>query len=227
VSWLESLNNSQLVSWRVLWLVLLRVCLPLPVFLALAILVGQHPQGLAWDVAILNTIHAAARPSLDIFAATLTNFGGFFGVLLIAVVIGLVLLYRQQWRSLLCLIITLLGTGILNLTTKALFHRPRPQLWDGILPHWGYAFPSGHAMASMSIVVIVIGLTWGSRWCWLAIFAGSIFVAAIAWTRLYLGAHYPSDILAGWLLALGWTISISLAVRQNLAKPIDFPQDAP
>jgi membrane-associated phospholipid phosphatase len=221
VSRLESLRFQ--MTWR-FWL-LVGAFLPLLVFLALAILVEGHPQGLAWDVLILTRIHAGTSPRLDRVAAILTGFGGFTGTLVLGTSLGLVLIYRQQWRSLAYLLMTLLGTGILNLSAKALFHRPRPQVWDGILPQWGYAFPSGHAMASLSLMIVLVALSWQSQWRWLALATGCIFAAAIAWTRLYLGAHYPTDILAGWLLALGWGVSASLV--QPLIKPLNLPQDVP
>jgi undecaprenyl-diphosphatase len=60
-------------------------------------------------------------------------------------------------------------------------------------------------------------LTWGSEGCkWVAFWGGG-FVIAIAWTHLYLGAHYPSDIVAGWLVLFAWAIGVSLIIRPQLA----------
>ncbi len=47
---------------------------------------------------------------------------------------------------------------------------------------------------------------------------GGLFVVAIGWTRIYLGVHYPSDILAGWLVSIGWAVGVSLIVRPHLRR---------
>ncbi|HEY9618509.1 MAG TPA: phosphatase PAP2 family protein, partial [Microcoleaceae cyanobacterium] len=71
------------------------------------------------------------------------------------------------------------------------------------------------AMSSMTLVAALIILTWGSRWCRSAMLIGGIFVVTIAWTRLYLGVHFPSDILAGWMVALAWVVGVSLVIKPN------------
>ena len=62
----------------------------------------------------------------------------------------------------------------------------------------------------MTFVTTLIILTWQTKWRWLVISLGGLFALAIAWTRLYLGVHFPSDILGGWFLAITWSISSSL-----------------
>jgi undecaprenyl-diphosphatase len=62
----------------------------------------------------------------------------------------------------------------------------------------------------MTFVIILIILTWRTKWRSLVIGLGGLFAIAIAWTRLYLGVHFPSDILAGWFLAITWSILSSL-----------------
>ncbi|MDX2240635.1 MAG: phosphatase PAP2 family protein [Leptolyngbyaceae cyanobacterium bins.302] len=76
-----------------------------------------------------------------------------------------------------------------------------------------YVFPSGHAMASASFVMVLIVLAWNTRWRWLVLVGGSLFVLAIGWTRIYLGMHYPSDVVAGWLLEIAWSFAVLLVIR--------------
>lgn len=195
------------------WLTMLvGVCLPLLVFSVLAITVGLNGDGFLWEIPILQAVHATVQPELDGFASTLTKFGVFWGVFPVASVTGLVLLYQQRWRSLLYVTTTLLSSIVINRAAKLFFHRARPHLWEVPIPEPDYAFPSGHAMSSMTLVAVLVGLTWGTRWCGWVLVSGSAFVVAIAWTRLYLGVHYPSDILAGWMLSLAWTVSVRLLV---------------
>jgi membrane-associated phospholipid phosphatase len=89
-------------------------------------------------------------------------------------------------------------------------------LWESLSHKSSYSFPSGHAMASMTFVAALVILIWGTRWCGLVLALGSAFVIAIGWTRLYLGVHFPSDILAGWTAALAWAIGVSLVLKPRV-----------
>lgn len=207
-------------NWQLLILLLAGVYLPLLIFILLAVEIWQHQGGLTWDVAILMAIHATSQKSLDLFAATFTQLGTRWGVIPATAILSLALLYLKRWRSLTYFLITMIGCGFINITAKALLHRVRPSLWE--YPALSdFSFPSGHAMASMTFVAALVILTWGSRWCLRMLLFGGIFVVIIAWTRLYLGVHYPSDILAGWMIAIAWAISVNLLVRPRLTKPVE------
>ena len=154
-----------------------------------------------------------------LLATILTKLGVFWGVFPVASAIALLFLRRRRWRSLTYLLTTLFGSIIINRTAKALLHRVRPHLWSSPAPEFDYGFPSGHAMSSMTLVAALVILTWNSRWRLPVGLIGSLFVASIGWTRLYLGVHYPSDILAGWMVSIAWAIGVSLLIRPNLTKP--------
>jgi membrane-associated phospholipid phosphatase len=158
------------------------------------------------------------------------SIGCILGGFSISVAIGVKLLYRHQWRSLWYLCISLLGNGAINRGAKLLFHRERPHIWEVIDPELDYAFPSGHAMSSMAFAVVLLVLVWDKPWRWLVGILAGLFVLAIAWTRLYLGVHYPSDILGGWLLALGWMMGATLLIRPQEAfgdAPNSMPETPP
>lgn len=201
-----------------LLVLLLGVFLPLQIFGDLAEDVWEHQGGFPWDVPILLAIHSTARPQLDAFASTLTKFGVFWGVFPVATVMAIVLLIQRRWYALAYLITTLTGSILINRTAKVLLHRVRPHLWVSPAPEFDYGFPSGHAMSSMTLVAALVILTWGSRWVWIALVAGSVFVLAIGWTRLYLGVHYPSDILAGWTVSIAWAVGVSLLIKPYPTK---------
>lgn len=207
--------------WRSLLSLILGVYLPLFIFVILAVQIWQQEGGLAWDVSIMTAIHATSQARLDVIASTLTKFGTRWGVIPASVVISLILLYQNRWRSLTYFLITGLGCSVINPAAKATLHRVRPSLWEyPALPD--FSFPSGHAMASMVFVAALGVLTWKTRWWNWVLGLGSLFVVAIGWTRLYLGVHYPSDILAGWMLSLAWAMGVALVVkpyrvRQNIA----------
>lgn len=204
-------------NWQSL-LLLFGIYMPLAIFTILAIQIWQLEGGLWWDVAIMKAIHATAQAQLDVMVAIWTKFGTWWGVIPVSILIGIGLLYARQWRFLTYWILTLGGSGVINQLAKLWLHRVRPSLWDHP-PHPEFSFPSGHAMASMGFVVALVVLTWNTRWQIWVWWLGSLFVVTIGWTRLYIGVHYPSDILAGWMLSIAWAIATSLVV-----KPLSLPQ---
>ncbi|HIK33971.1 MAG TPA: phosphatase PAP2 family protein [Oscillatoriales cyanobacterium M59_W2019_021] len=198
---------------------ILGFCLPLAAFAGLAWLVCQHRQGLWWDVAILQAVRTTHRPWLDRLVTGFTPLGIWWGVLPAALVMVGLLAYRGKWRSVLYVEIAFMGTAVLNFVAKLFFHRVRPHLWEDVPWMREYSFPSGHSMASLALVIAIVMLTWQSRWRPLAIVGGGAFVLAIGWTRLYLGVHYPSDIIGGWLLETAW-----MAMSVLLIQPPPFYQ---
>ncbi|MGM3304873.1 phosphatase PAP2 family protein [Anabaena sp. WFMT] len=212
------LKNLLLSHWRSLLLMFMGVYLPLQVVEILAVKIWQNKGGFPWDVPILMAIHSTANPQLDIFAVVLTKWGSFWTALPVLSAIALLLLRKRRWRTFAYLLTTALGTLLINRTAKEFMQRVRPQLWISKAPEFDYAFPSGHAMTSMTLVAILVILTWHRPWRWLVLTFGSLYILAIAWTRLYLGVHFPSDILAGWMVALAWAIGVSLIIKPNLHR---------
>jgi membrane-associated phospholipid phosphatase len=219
-SFLVVLKHLIIVHRTALLLLLLGVFFPLQIFGALAEDVWESEGGFPWDEPILLAIHSTANPQLDQLAAGLTKLGVFWGVFPVAIAIALAMLIQRRWRKLAYLVTTLLGSIVINRTAKVLLHRVRPHLWESPAPEFDYGFPSGHAMSSMTLVAALLILSWGSRWFWLVAIVGSLFVLAIGWTRLYLGVHYPSDILAGWTASIAWAMGVRL-----LIKPYATPQE--
>lgn len=207
-------------QWQSLLLLLLGVILPLLVVEQFTIVIFNQGT-FAWDKAVLLVIHSTTDPILDRIAITITPLGVFYGVFPVSAVVSIALLYQRQWRKLTYLLVTLLGSAIINRTAKIWLHRDRPDFWESLTPHTDFSFPSGHAMSSMTLVAALVILTWGTRWCGWTSAIGGLFVLIIAWTRLYLGVHFPSDILAGWMVSLAWAIGVSLVIRPQLESSIE------
>ncbi|MBD2463194.1 phosphatase PAP2 family protein [Oscillatoria sp. FACHB-1407] len=202
--------------WRSLLLLTLGVYLPLQAFAILALQIWKLEGGLTWEVPLMMAIHDMATATIDRTAELLTTLGSAKRVALIVIPIAFAFFRQKRWRSLIYLLTTLVGCVAINLAAKGFWHRVRPHLWDGYLTPQDFSFPSGHAMTSMAFAATFVLLTWGSRWIWLALPLGTVYVVAIGWTRLYLGVHYPSDILAGWMLAIAWAIGMSIVVKPHL-----------
>ncbi|HIK46302.1 MAG TPA: phosphatase PAP2 family protein [Leptolyngbyaceae cyanobacterium M65_K2018_010] len=143
----------------------------------------------------------------------MTDLGTVWGVL--PATLGLVALafYRRAWWMGSYLILTMVGTMVLTPLAKLLWHRVRPTLWQGVPLPKDFSFPSSHATYSLALVLALMLLTWGSpKFPWI-LGLGTWFVLFIGWSRLYLGIHYPSDILGGWLLATAWTLGLYWLMR--------------
>jgi undecaprenyl-diphosphatase len=207
-----------------LLLLLVGIFAPLYIFGELAEDIWRNEGGFTWDIPILLAIHSTAHPQLDRFAELLTKTGVFWGVFPVAIGLTLFLLIRRRWHQAAFFLMALLGSAVINRTAKVLLHRVRPQLWTSPAPEFDYGFPSGHAMSSMTLVAALVILSWKSRWRWVALIVGGLYVLAIGWTRMYLGVHYPSDILAGWMASIAWTVGVSLLIKPFAAKqpvPLD------
>lgn len=125
-----------------------------------------------------------------------------------AVAVGL-LLARRRVSSLLFLG-TVAGGFALNSALKIVFSRARPQLWPSLVKETTYAFPSGHAAMSTvffgGLAAVIFHLSRRRLHRVAAIAVGSVFVLGVATSRIYLGAHWATDTIAGVLLGLFWVV---------------------
>ena len=80
-------------------------------------------------------------------------------------------------------------------------------------------FPSGHAMASSALALSLIVIFWSTKWRWLVLAGAIFYVVIIALTRLYLGVHYPTDILAGWAVSCAWVAIVSVTIGYRRISP--------
>jgi undecaprenyl-diphosphatase len=89
------------------------------------------------------------------------------------------------------------------------------------------SFPSGHAMASMALAVALIVLLWPTRWRYPMLLGGIFFTIMVGLSRIYLGVHYPSDVLAGWVASLAWVMGLSRVLYGRFGKPSASQTPAP
>ncbi len=196
----------------------LGVLAPLVLFGLLAEDVWQR-EGIGWDERILLAVHARATPTFDAIMLLFTRIGAPLPMIIFVAALLLLLLLRGRRADGLFLIGAVGGAAALNLLAKLLFQRARPALWPALSPETDYGFPSGHAMGSVAVVASLTILLWPTRWRWVALTLGALFVAAVGLSRVYLGVHYPSDILAGWSASLAWVTGTRLvwsAARRRL-----------
>ncbi|QOW25410.1 phosphatase PAP2 family protein [Lysobacter sp. H23M47] len=192
-------------------LVFLTLLLPLWGFSELA---GELRAGavFGFDEPILRGLRAMASPGADRFFVAVSKLGYLYGVVPVDIVLIAGLFLRRNVRVATFASMAVVGSALLNLSAKRIFSRDRPSLWESITPELTSSFPSGHAMGSATLAAVVIVLAWHTRWRWPVIAAMSAFVLLVGTSRVYLGVHYPSDILAGWAVASAWVAACHLAV---------------
>ena len=186
-----------------------------------AVLVGEvHEHDVfAFDAPLLNMLHALATPTLNGFFVWVSKLGFAWGVIPLDVIVLLWLAARRRHRDTLFFGLAVIGSVVLNVVAKNYFARARPSLWLSITPESTYSFPSGHAMGSATLGIALILLFWRTRWRWLVTPVALMFVLLVGVSRVYLGVHYPSDILAGWAAAMVWVVGMYQLVDRTAPPP--------
>jgi undecaprenyl-diphosphatase len=179
-------------------------------------------ETLAFDLRIRAAVHALASPHLTHVFVLVSTFGG-PGVLgpLGAVLIA-VFAWRRWWRGALLLAVSLGGAGLLDTALKYAFHRTRPAAFFGYPAPASYSFPSGHALFSFCFFTTGAALLAPRlrspalrRLVWIV---AALAVLAVGFSRIYLGVHYPSDVLAGYAAGLLWSTAIMVGDRVAHAR---------
>ena len=157
----------------------------------------------------LNTwLHAHRSPQLTTTFLVITALGSTLPASCIAVVVGLYLLWRRQTYWLAAGWLSVFGGMLLNKFLKYEFHRPRPHFDDPILALTSYSFPSGHTMAATVLYGVLAAylVTKIKRRSFrvLVILAAILLIALVGFSRMYLGAHYLSDVLGAIAEGLAW-----------------------
>jgi membrane-associated phospholipid phosphatase len=185
----------------------LGVFVPLCLFAVLAREV-VHVQPPPWDVAVLTWLHAHGSPAADRWMIWASRIGIWYGLIPFSVLLAFWLLARREVSRFSFFVLSMLGSWLLNVLTKQLFGRERPALWPSPAPEESFSFPSGHAMGSMSLAAAVGVLAWRTRYRWAAVLGGAAFTLLVSGSRLYLGVHYPTDVLGAWLASLAWVLGL-------------------
>jgi membrane-associated phospholipid phosphatase len=178
------------------------------------ILAGITP---AFDYAIRASLHSVASPGFTSVMIAASRFGGPAWLAPIGVAIAIAFLIRGWKRGALLVLITMAGAGLLDTLLKQTFARVRPAaFFDYPLP-LSHSFPSGHAFFAASffggLAVLVAGrlhngLLRAGVWT-----VTTALILVIGMSRVYLGVHYPSDVLAGYAGAVVWVAAVALGDR--------------
>ena len=212
--WEHSLPNKTARTGAALVLSLLTSVAALALFGWLADKV-VHGATLRFDLQVRAAVHGIASPELTTAMLVITSLGS--GIFLLAATgLAFVTFLTVNWhRAAVWLLIAMVGAAVLNSAMKHSFHRPRPSPFFNYPLPASESFPSGHALASFCFYGAVAALC-SSRLrarplqisVWVAAMA---LIAIIGFSRIYLGVHYFSDVLGGYLAAGVWVGALAAA----------------
>lgn len=173
-----------------------------------------------FDLAVRSCVHQFASPAMT-HAMTAVSLLG-YNILIVELVLAIAVFLFLGWRHAAgWLAVSMGGALALDLALKYAFHRPRPQPFFGAAPH-SYSFPSGHALCAFCFYAVLAGLIAArTRSLVLRIAVGiaaAALVIAIGISRIYLGMHFPSDVIAGYLAAAVWVASLLALDRWRVRR---------
>jgi membrane protein DedA with SNARE-associated domain/membrane-associated phospholipid phosphatase len=175
----------------------------------------------ALDTRIENLLYAFRDPLLVKVFLWITLLAKAKIVLCVALSLVFLFFLWNKREFVIPLIVVLTGSGMFNLLGKVAFHRQRPS-GVSVYAETSFSFPSGHAVISAALYGFAVYFLWRLAATWRTrlniLFAGLFLVAAIGFSRLYLGVHFLSDVLGGYLLGLLWLIIGICMVEWNARK---------
>ena len=173
-------------------------------------LAGEVKEGetQAFDEAVLQWIGQRQVPWVEETLVEVTMLGTAVVVATIVGVAGLFLWLTRHRYSTILLLVATSGGFVLNKILKNVFDRPRPQVFEWGAHPISSSFPSGHTMSAVIVYMTVAYLAarlQKQRWArWLTMVVALLLILLISFSRMYLGVHYPSDVMAGATIGLAW-----------------------
>jgi undecaprenyl-diphosphatase len=188
----------------------------------LALLSGFHheviePQTRGIDLGLMNAMHSYATPALTHVMFAFTDIGSAGPVFALIALFLAWLLFTRQFRDAVGFATSVVGALLLNHVLKHWFQRQRPDVPWALTHEKSFSFPSGHAMMGIVVFGMLAYLLYRHQHsrsaCVLDILIAAIVVIGIGTSRVYLGVHFPTDILGGWIAGGVWLLAAILAME--------------
>jgi membrane-associated phospholipid phosphatase len=222
---------------RILGAAVALVLVTVPYALTLQLVEQRWPPLLRVDRGVRDSLngYAVTHPGFVEIMRFISDTGSapvWTGVL--AVVVGW-LLWRRLPRLALFVVVTAVGSAMLNAAIKSGVHRLRPVLAHPVAHEQGLSFPSGHAQAAMvgyAVLLIIFVPMLHGAWRWIVLAGAAVAVLSIGFSRLVLGVHYASDVAGGFALGAAWVLVMAVVFnvltfdprRRVRATPAGQPQ---
>ena len=180
---------------------------------------GDWAVGLPWERALMLSIDRTVPTFFDWVMLSLPWLGTNLTLFPIIAAVSL-WLWRKKGRGELALqlLVLVVGSLVLNAALKAIFDRPRPELWEHRGQFAWASYPSGHAIVGVAIYFTVARMLLRERsWRWPYVVA-TLMLAVVLYSRLYLGVHWPTDVIGGLLLGFVWLAVVEIAFRPLVSR---------
>ncbi|MBA3328971.1 MAG: phosphatase PAP2 family protein [Solirubrobacterales bacterium] len=180
------------------------------------------------DLAIVRALHEGALGWATSSVGDITHLGGTAGAVIATIVAAVVMLALRHWHAALAVVLSVAATQAVVDVLKSVVERARPPADSAHIEAAGYAFPSAHAATTMALygllALVAIAHLRGAARRWACAIAG-VVIAGVGATRVLLGAHYPTDVLAGWLVGAvvalaAWRLAQALRGLSRRAAPV-------
>ncbi len=174
-------------------------------------------EAFAFDKTILLSIHQLANPALDQLMIGITRLGDPRTVVPLTAIIFCLLCVRRYFLEAQFFALNAFGGAVLSYVLKLVFSKARPTLWSQPISEATFSYPSGHAIGSMVLygflayVLASLYPRYGKAFYGAAV----LLIVAIGFSRLYLGVHWPTDIIAGYGIGFLW-VSVCITLLRLL-----------
>ena len=179
-------------------------------------------HGVPWEIALLRDLHTTLPTVIDRLVLVLPWLGTNLTILPGIAIAAYILAKRRRRDLITVLIVAAAGNYVIAFFLKYALDRPRPTLFTARGEYTGPSYPSGHAMLATSVLFVIAYLLrrerdW--RWPYAVVF---IFGLLTVYSRLYLGVHWPTDVLAGALLGFLWLTAMLRAMDARRDDLVTF-----
>ncbi|MFD0716677.1 phosphatase PAP2 family protein [Paenibacillus sp. GCM10027626] len=183
---------------------------------------ATHEKLVDFDLSVIETVQGWENDTLTSVMKIFTFLGSSKGVMILAFLAAVILFLVLRHRMELVLLIgSVGGVAVLNEALKMLYQRNRPEL-HRLIEETGFSFPSGHSMAAFTFYAVLAFLLWRHTKSLLGrlllVVLAAVMIVMIGLSRVYLGVHFPSDIIGGYWISACWTWVCLSAFRQYKGK---------
>jgi undecaprenyl-diphosphatase len=179
-------------------------------------------HGYPWEIVLMRDAHTRLPRFVDALVLAVPWFGTNVTILPGVAIASFVLAKRRRRDLIAVLIVAAVGNYVIAFLLKYALNRPRPTLFTARGEYTGPSYPSGHAMLATSVLFVVAYLLRrerGWQWPYYVVFA---FGLVTIYSRLYLGVHWPTDVLAGAVLGVIWLAAMLLAMDAHTNELVRF-----
>jgi membrane-associated phospholipid phosphatase len=176
-------------------------------------------EGFSWDVPLMRDIHRLSTPWLDTLMKAITLTASAAVIVLVVAVVLWLWHWRQQRLEAVTISAALIGSVIITTILKLIFARPRPDVFPPLTVEHSYSFPSGHTSTAVAFYGLSAVLLWRAHHRGWALLSGG-WVLAVGFSRVYLGAHYPSDVLGSLTLGVVWIFAVMFVYHRYQRKTV-------